>query len=346
MAANSKRRPARRGAPAIIRPKRPLTIDCHAHIVVPEVFEITAKHGLHARLGLKGRTSLGAAAESRITMAKMVGTKDRLADMDRMGIDIQVVSPSIVHQSTYWADGARALEIDRMTNDATAEMVANHPDRLVGLGLVPLHDPARAVREMTRCVRRLGLRGVAVSTNVNGLEIGDKKFRPFWRAAERLDCPVFIHPAGNSDPRLRKFGLSFNLGQPYEEALAMSSLVYEGVMDRFPKLKAMIVHGGGFLPYYAGRHDSAHRRGRDGAGLKGEFSSYFKKFYYDSVLFNPDLLETLATRAPTSHILMGTDYPFGEQAPVAFVRRAKNISKAAQDAILGRNAARLFKIKA
>lgn len=344
MAATAKTKPARRKAPASIKPKRPLTVDCHAHIVVPEVFEITAKHGLHARLGLTGRTSLGPARESRITMAKMQGTKDRLADMDRMGVDIQVISPSIVHQSTYWADGARALEIDRMTNDGTAEMVAKHPDRLVGLGLVPLHDPVRAVREMTRCVTRLGLRGVAVSTVVNGLEIGDKKFRPFWRAAEKLDCPVFVHPAGNSDPRLQKYGLSFNLGQPFEEALAMSSLVYEGIMDRFPKLKVLIVHGGGFLPYYAGRHDSASRTGRDGAGLKSEFSAYFRKFYYDSVLFNPDMLEFLAIKSPTSHIMMGTDYPFGERKPVEFVRRAKKLSKTVQDGIIGRNAAKLFKI--
>jgi aminocarboxymuconate-semialdehyde decarboxylase len=346
MAAKSRTRPARRRAPAAIRPKRPLAVDCHAHIVVPEVFEITARHGLHARLGLTGRTSLGPARESRITMARMVGTKERLADMDRMGIDIQVISPSIVHQSTYWADGARALEIDRMTNDGTAEMVASHPDRLVGLGLVPLHDPARAVREMTRCVTRLGLRGVAVSTVVNGLEIGDRKFRPFWRAAEKLDCPVFIHPAGNADKRLQRFGLSFNLGQPYEEALAMSSLVYEGIMDRFPKLKPMIVHGGGFLPYYAGRHDSASRTGRDNARLKGDFSGYFRRFYYDTVLFNPDMLEVLATKTPTGHIMMGTDWPFGERRPIEYVRRARKISRAAQDAIIGRNAARLFKIAA
>ena len=333
-------------APAIIKPKRPLTIDCHAHIVVPEVFAITAGHGLHARIGLKGRTSLGPARESQITMQKMLGTKERLADMDRMGIDIQVVSPSIVHLNSYWADGARALEIDRMTNDATAEMVATHPDRLVGLGLVPMHDPARAVREMTRCVTKLGLKGVEISTDVNGSEIGERKFHRFWRAAEKLGCPVFIHPAGNSDKRLQRYGMAFNLGQPYEEALAMSSLVYDGVIDRFPKAKIMIVHGGGFLPYYAGRQDSGSRTGRDGANLKGEFSDYIKKFYYDSVIFNPDMLEFLATKTPASHIMMGTDYPFGERKPVEFVRRAKRLSKSVQDGILGRNAARFFGIKA
>ncbi len=336
---------AKRKAPAKIRPKRPLTVDCHGHIVVPEVFEITRKHGLHERLGLKGRTSLGPAKESEITMRKMMSADERIADMDRMGVDIQVVSPSIVHQNTYWAEGARALEIDRMTNDATAEMVSKHPDRLVGMGLVPLHDPQRAVREMKRCLDRLGLRGVAVSTDVNGAEIGEKQFHPFWRAAEKAGCPVFIHPAGNADRRLQKFGLSFNLGQPYEEALAMSSLIYNGVLDRFPKVKLMIVHGGGFLPFYAGRQDAASRTGRDGAGLKGEFSDYIRKFWVDSVIFNPDMLEYLATKIPARQIMMGTDYPFGERQPVEFVRRAKGLSKSAQEGILGRNAARFFGIR-
>jgi len=344
MVDRKKRQPARRAAPAKGRAKRPLIVDCHAHIVVPETFKITAEHGLHARLGMKGRASVGSPRETEIVMAKMTGTTERLADMDRMGVDMQVIAPSLVHQLTYWADGERALEIDRMTNDATAEMVAKHPDRLIGIGIVPLHDPARAVREMTRCVKQLGLRGVTISTVVNGLELGDKTFLPFWRAAEKLNCPVIIHPAGNSDPRLQKFALSFKVGQPFEEALAMSSLVYEGIMDRFPKVKIMVVHGGGFLPYYAGRQDAASRDKRDGIKLSGDFSSYIRKFYYDTVLFNPDMLEFLTTKTANRHILMGTDYPFGERDPIAFVRRAKKISKADQDKILGQNAAALFNI--
>lgn len=346
MAKATKSKTAKRKAPAVIKPKRPLTVDSHTHIVVPESFAITAKHGLHARIGMGNRASVGSAKRSQEVMSKMTGTKQRLADMDRMGIDIQVVSPSIVHLNTYWAEGAEAIEIDRVTNDGTAEMVSKHPDRMVGLGLVPLQDPARAVREMTRCVTKLGLRGVEISTSVNDLELGDKKLRPFWRAAEKLDCPVLIHPAGNSDKRLRKFNMAFSLGQPYEEALAMSSLVYEGILDRFPKLKIMIVHGGGFLPYYAGRQDAAARHDRDAANLNGDFSRYIRKFYYDTVIFNPDMLEFLATKTASSHILMGTDWPFGEPDPVGYVRRAKNLSRAVQDGILGRNAAKLFKIKA
>ena len=135
------------------------------------------------------------------------------------------------------------------------------------------------------------------------------------------------------------------VGQPYEEALAMSSLVYEGVMDKFPKLKILIAHGGGYLPYYAGRQDNAYRAGRDGGTLKGSFSSYIRKFHYETVIFNPDMLDYLSTKVSSKNIVMGTDFPFGETSPISFIRKSKKLSSAQQDAILGKNAARLLKLK-
>jgi aminocarboxymuconate-semialdehyde decarboxylase len=168
------------------------------------------------------------------------------------------------------------------------------------------------------------LRGVQISTVVRGNELGDKTFYPFWHKAEQLNVPVFVHPAGNSDPRLKKFGLAFTVGQPYEEALAISSLIYEGIMDKFPKLKLLIAHGGGYLPYYAGRQDNAYHSGRDGGTLKRSFNSYIRKFYYETVVFNPDMLDFLATKVSAKNIVLGTDYPFGEENPISFIRK-KNI---------------------
>jgi aminocarboxymuconate-semialdehyde decarboxylase len=322
--------------------KRPVTIDFHAHIVVPEVFAVTGGHGLHARLGMRGASSLGGAAQSELTMRKMTGTTERLADMDRMGVDMQVISPSLVHVGTAWADGETALALDRKTNDAVAAMVAAHPGRLVGIGTVPLHAPALAVKELTRCIARLGLRGVTISTDVDGAEIGDAKFRPFWKKAEALGAAVFVHPAGNDAQRLRRFGLSFHLGQPFEEALAMTSLVYDGIIDRFPKLKVAIAHGGGYLPFYAGRLDHALHRGLGDLKLAGDMSHYIRKLYMDTVLFNPDMLEYLTTKVSHRHIMMGSDWPFAEKRPVEYVRRAKRLSRQVQDDILGANAARFL----
>ena len=325
--------------------RRPFIIDFHAHIVSPELFKLTQDHTLHARIGLGKKTSLGDAKASRETMKRMVDPKVRLKDLDRMGIDIQVISPSLIHHNTTWADGVTADHITQEVNNHVAETVSLTPDRLAGIGIVPLQDPKRSTFELDRIVNKLGLLGVQIPTAIGELELGDKIFHPFWQKAEILGIPVFIHPAGNSDRRLRKYGLAFTLGQPYEEALAMSSLVYEGVMDKFPKLKIVVAHGGGFLPYYAGRQDYAARTKRDGGNLKGDFSSYIRKFYYETVVFNSDMLEFLSTKTSNRHILMGTDYPFGENDPYKFVRKAKKLSKSAQDNILGLNAARLLGIK-
>ena len=327
------------------RQKKPLIIDFHAHIINPKVFEVTQKHSLHNRIGLKGRTSLGDASRSRIATDRMTNLAGRMKDLDAMKIDIQVISPSLIHENTASMKADRALKLVHDVNDNVAEAVAKHPDRLVGLGIVPFHHPKLAAKELERMVGKLDLRGVEIPSFINGHELGDKMFRPIWRKAEKLDVPVFIHPAGNSDERLRRHGLAFSVGQPYEEALAMSSLIYEGVMDDFPKLKVLVSHGGGYLPYYAGRQDNAQQIGADGVKLRGSFSSYIRRFYYESVIFNPDMLDFLATKTPTGHIVMGTDYPFGERDPIRFVRRAKSLSRSAQDGILGRNAAKILKLK-
>jgi len=327
------------------RPAKPFLIDFHGHIVAPQLFHLTAKNTLHARIGLGKKTSLGNAKASQETMTRMVNNTARIKDLDRMGIDMQVISPSLIHHNTTDMDPAEAEDIVQQVNNHVADAVAQHPSRLAGMGIVPFQDAKRAAKELDRLVTKLGIRSVQIPTVIGDRELGDKSFHPFWRKAEKLSVTVFVHPAGNSDQRLRKFGLAFTLGQPYEEALAMSSLVYEGVMDKFPKLKIVIAHGGGFLPYYAGRQDSAFRDGRDGAKLKGDFSSYIRKFYYETVVFNPDMLDFLATKTSNSHILLGTDYPFGEKNPYRFIRRSKTLSKSAQDAILGRNAARLLGIK-
>jgi aminocarboxymuconate-semialdehyde decarboxylase len=263
--------------------------------------------------------------------------------MDATGVDIQVISPSIMQQCTYALPPEEALALERLGNDQVAAVVAQNPDRLVGLGSLPLQDVALANAELERCVRDLKLRGIIVSSHVNGMELGDARLGPFWAKAEQLGAVIFIHPAGSADARMRRHRLMISLGQPLEEAYAMSSLVYDGVMDQHPKLKIMVAHGGGYLPFYAGRHDNVYRNGQS-PQLKADFSSYLRSFFYDTVLFNPDMLEFLVTKVPASHVMLASDYPFAEKKPVEYVRRAKKISRREQDAILGENAARLFGI--
>lgn len=332
-AAKSPRGPAR----------KPLVIDVHAHIVVPEVLAFAYEHSLFAQ----AVAGPGAAGKPQPVpeplLQRMSDHALRFKDMDAMGVDIQVISPSILQTCTYFAEAQESLRMERLGNDDIAEAVARHPDRLVGLGSLPMQEVTLATQELERCMRDLKLKGVIISSHVNGIELGDARFRPFWAKAEALGAVIFVHPAGSPDPRMRAHRLLITLGQPLEEAFAQSSLVYEGVMDQFAKLKILMAHGGGFLPFYTGRHDNNYRNGHS-PGMKGDFSSYLPRFFYDTVLFNPDMLEFLLTKVPASRVLLASDYPFAEKRPVEFIRRAKKISKHDQDAILGVNAAKIFGI--
>jgi aminocarboxymuconate-semialdehyde decarboxylase len=333
-------RPAR-GAPKLARSRgpspKPVVIDVHAHVLVPEVMKRTFEHSQYAR-AVAGGNGVPEPLFQRMTELPL-----RLREMDATGVDIQIISPSIMQQCTYAFDPHQALEMDRRSNDRIAEAVAQHPDRLVGLGSLPLHDVTRSVAELERCMQDLKLRGIIVSSHINGTELGDARLQPFWAKAETLGAVVFVHPAGSTDKRMLPHRLMITVGQPLEEAFALSSLIYEGIMDRFPKLKILVAHGGGYLPFYAGRHDNDYRYGRS-PQLKGEFSSYLPRFFYDTVLFNPDMLEFLVSKVPASRVMLASDYPFAEKQPVEYVRRAKKIGRKEQDAILGANAARLFGI--
>ena len=320
----------------------PLVVDFHAHFVAPEVMEFAYKHSRYAQMHAQGGAPQATVPAPQ--MERMLNPALRLKEMDEMGIDIQVISPSILQQCTYFAEPEVALTYERMSNDHAATLVAQHPDRLVGLGSLPMQDTALAVQELERVVRDLKLHGVVIGSEVNGLQLGDPILRPFWRKVAELGTTVFIHPQGNPDPKMVKHKQMISLGQPLEEAFAMSSLVYEGVMDECPGVKIAIAHGGGYLPFYTGRHDHLYRSGLAGGHLKGDFSSYLPTFHYDTVLFNVDMLEYLAVRVPVSNIMLATDFPFGEKNPVGFVKKAR-IGQAEQNAILGANAAAFLGLK-
>jgi aminocarboxymuconate-semialdehyde decarboxylase len=326
------------------RSRRPTVIDFHAHVVMPEVLAETYPRSLFATVVQKKRADGTPEPLPESQMRAMTDIGQRLRDMDAMGIDIQVICPSILHQCSYSLDENLALRIERLSNDRVAETVAHNSDRLVGIGSVPLQNVELAVAELERAVRELGLKGVIISSHVNGTELGDASLRPFWAKVQELDAAVLVHPAGGTDERLKRHRRLTSFGQQIEETFALSSLVYDGVLDEFPRIKIAFSHGGGFLPYYAGRLDFFHRKGYS-PQLRGDLSSYLRRLYYDGVVFSPDMLEFLVAKATASHVMMGTDYPFGETDPVGLVRRARRLSRQEQDAILGANAASFLGIR-
>jgi aminocarboxymuconate-semialdehyde decarboxylase len=281
---------------------------------------------------------------------KLSDIEVRLKDMDRMGIDIQAVSPA-PNQTYYWADPGLGAELARMVNERLAGIVAAHAGRFVGLGTIPLQNVELAVAELEHCVKRLGLRGVEINPSVNGMELTDARLdlERFFAKAQALGAVIFMHPIGfTHGERLVDHYFNNVIGNPLETTVAASHLIFDGVMERYPKLKVVLPHAGGYLAHYWARMDHAHRARPDcRTVIRKAPSSYLKKFYFDTIAFDPRILRQMADQYGTGHLLLGTDYPYdmGVDDPVGFIEKVPGLSAAEKKQIMGGNAARLLGIK-
>jgi aminocarboxymuconate-semialdehyde decarboxylase len=323
-----------------------LVIDVHAHLMVPEVYAATSAQSLFVKSFADATMSEAAKknAEQRTAyvLRSMSDVNDRIAMMDAMGVDMQVLSSSLVHQCSYWAAPAESLRLERMFNDRVAQVVRDNPRRFIGLGGVPLHAPAMAVAELVRCMTELGLAGVGISTMAGDMEIGDPKLRPFWAKAEELGAVIYIHPAGNTDPRFQRFHLWNSIGQNFEEAMAIASIMYEGILDAFPDLKICISHGGGYMPLALGRIARNYlEKPSTRANMSRSPAEYLRMLYYDSCVYEPEVLAHLVDRVGADRVILGSDYPVGEMKPVEFVNSAP-LSAADKQKIIASNATALF----
>lgn len=281
---------------------------------------------------------------------KLTSIEARLADMDRMGIDIQAVSPA-PNQLVYWSDAGSGAELARTVNDRLAQIVAAHPGRFVALGTVPLQDASLAVGELDRCVGKLGFRGIEILPNVNGTDLTGPALglEKFFARAEALGIVLFMHPLGfTQGERLRDHYFNNVIGNPMETTIAASHLIFDGVMDRHPRLKIVLPHAGGFLAHYWARMDHAHRARPDcRMVIKRPPSSYLKKMHFDTIAFDPRMLRQMVDVYGADHVLLGTDYPYdmAEVDPVGLIAKVPRLTRAERDLIEGGNAARLLKIR-
>ena len=266
----------------------------------------------------------------------------RIGEMDRLGVDVQAISPS-PGQYFYFAPPELGRDAARAVNDGIAQAVARHPDRLVGMGTAPLQNVEMAIAEMRRCVQDLDLRGIEISSNVNGTELADDRFRPFWAAAEELGVLVFMHPLGfTHGQRLGDHYLNNIIGNPIESTIALSHLIFGGVLGDYPGLRLCVAHGGGYLPGYWGRMDHAYRVREDcRQHIDREPSTYLRQVWLDTLVFDQGELDWLVATHGAERLCLGTDYPFdmAEPDPVAFHAR---LPATARERILGLNAAELL----
>lgn len=327
----------------------PTTVDAHSHILIREAAEYARPHVDPTRVPLvrfsnSATREINARQDADRTLT-MVDQADRVAVLDAMGVDVQVVSPA-PFQCYYDMPLAHSVEASRLVNDGMAEYVRRDPERFAALGTVPLADGDAAVDELRRAVRELGLPGVQILTNVVGEELSSPRFEVFWREAEALGALVLIHPNGFTDGgRMSDYYLSNVLGNPLETALALHHIVFSGMLERMPELKILAAHGGGLLPSYSGRIDHAWGARRDArATLQDLPSASLAKVHFDSVVFTTHQLEYLVQQFGAERIVMGTDYPYdmADYDPVQLVGGANGLDAAAKAAVGGGNALRLI----
>nr|WP_217250731.1 amidohydrolase family protein [Streptomyces sp. AC602_WCS936] len=326
------------------------TVDVHAHVLLPEVEALVA--GLPGQAEAKeldarrnGPAALAVSGSMvRERVPRLTDQAVRLAAMDAQGVDVQLVSPSPSHYH-YWADEDTAEKVYRLANEATAAHCSAAPERLRGLGLVPLQHPEQAVRALGHALEQ-GLAGVEISSHAPGRELSDPAYEPFWARAEETGALLFLHPFGCTlDERLDRWYLSNSVGQPTENAVALSHLIFSGVLDRHPGLRLIAAHGGGYLPTHIGRADHAWSARSDaGADCAHPPSSYLRRLYFDSLVHDPHVLRELVRAAGADRVLLGSDFPFdmGTEDPVGALRAAR-LPEADFHAVRGANAAALLR---
>jgi aminocarboxymuconate-semialdehyde decarboxylase len=315
----------------VLNGRRVKTVDVHAHCGVTEAM---------ALLGLK-------LAPETLLMSR---PQDRLRAMDEQGIDVEALS---INPFWYKAERDVARELIRIQNEALAEACGAHPDRFVAFATVALQHPDLAVEQLEEGVKRYGLRGVSTGGSVDGAELSDPRFHPFWARAEQLGALVFIHPQGTAElegtTRLKGNGVLTNtIGNPLETTIALSHLIFEGTLDRFPGLKICAAHGGGYLPSYGARSDAILTTFPDRitGTLKKKPTEYLRQLYYDSIVFTPEALRHLAAEVGPGQIVMGTDYPYPwTKTSVDHILGTPGLSDAERVAMLGGTAAALLGIK-
>jgi aminocarboxymuconate-semialdehyde decarboxylase len=314
----------------------PTAIDVHAHVISPRLVELTADHQgpPNPHNELLGSTTYRAALES---------VDARLETMARQGIDMQVIS----HQPNfgYWAERAVAEQIVDAANTHIAELCRARPDKFVGLCLVALQLPELAARQLEQAMTSMGMRGVEIGTRLEDSELDNERLEPFWSAAEQLGALIFIHPAGSTlGRRLAKYYLSNIVGNPLDTTIALSHLVFGGVLERHPNLKICAAHGGGYLPSYIPRSDHGFQVRPEAQTIPHPPSHYLRRVFVDALVFEPENVAHVIRRLGASQVVLGTDYPFdmGEAHPIEVLAGVQGLSDEERQQIKSGNALRLL----
>ena len=326
------------------------TIDIHAHYFPESYIKLIAEHG--KRCGTTVTTDaagntfiqVGLSLRTGPITSRFIDHGERLAEMDRQGVTMHALS--LTQPMVYWADDDLGMKLGVASQEAISAAHRAHPDRWIGFACLPLQNPTLALEELERASRLPGIKGIYMATAVRDRELSDRSFFPVYERIADLGLPIFLHPMMINNERLKQFYLINLCGNPFETAIAAAHLIFGGVMDAFPKLEVSLPHAGGVLPILRGRFDRGFKIRGECKTIARAPSEYLKRFTYDTISYNEDIMNDLIRLVGIDRIMMGSDYCFdiAYDEPVKFVTQMKSLNAEQREQILWSNAARLLKL--
>jgi aminocarboxymuconate-semialdehyde decarboxylase len=334
-AAHAQQKPLPKRREVMVGGRRVKTIDIHSHCVIQEAMDMMGQK-------LSGGT--------RGQLQQVIVIEERLGAMNEQGIDIEALS---INPTWYRLERELATKVIQLQNEKLAELCGAHPDRFVAFASLALQFPDLAVQQLETAVKKYNLRGAAIGGSVAGTDFSDPKFHPVWAKAEELGVPLFIHPQSTPELAKRFHGngwLANTIGNPLDTTIALSHIIYEGILDKFPALKIAAAHGGGYLPSYAPRSDHACFVSPPNCNpdikLKKKPTEYLNQMYFDALVFTSEALRHLIAQVGVSQVVIGTDHPIPwEEKAIDHVLNTPGLTDADKISILSTTAARLLNIK-
>jgi aminocarboxymuconate-semialdehyde decarboxylase len=332
--------------------EKPLTVDIHCHLATPSTRDLAREHFRPEYEPYDFFMGADSKDHNQVMIPSiaqpLIDPQARIEHMDRMGIDLQGLA-TFVSEYFYWAPGPLGAELSRIQNDNLAQAVADYPKRFVGMGAtVPLQDIDLAIAEAERA-KDNGFKGLQIGGTVDGHNLDEPRFRPFWQAVTDLDLAVIIHP--NGYPESQRFGdyfLTNCIGNPLETMVAATRMIFSGLFEDLPELIVVLLHGGGYLPFYAARSDHTWEvRPETRVRIPENPPSYYmRRLFFDTMVFQPLYLRHLIDVVGADRVMVGTDFPFdmGETDPLGLVDKVDGLTEQDRTAIKGGNAVRVFNL--
>ncbi len=321
----------------------PPTVDVHAHVLHETILDLSRDKVVLTGFGTVPAEERAKGSPREKTFEMMLKPDAHLAEMDRRAVDVHVLAASTVIQGTFWASAEEDARLCRLMNDRMAEWVASAPDRFVGTMVLPFQDLALTMAELERCRASLGLTIVNAPASAKGVYLGQPRFHDFWRQVEALGLVVIVHPDGVQDLWFQQYSLWNSIGQPIEETKFISSLIYEGTLDRFPDAKIIVSHGGGYLPLFMGRlNRNVTNKPFTTVNIKGMPSDYLRRLYFDTCVYDPVTLARLIETVGYDRVLLGSDFPVGDVDPYVLTNQLTGLSDKERAAINGGTASTLL----